>query len=275
MQATEIPAMPLSKISCDFVGPYPATPDGYKYVLQIQYILSRYVKFIPTKDETAITAAKALIQHWIGVFDIPKSLQSDNGPHFASTVLKTVCEQLGIKQIFSSLWHPQSQGQVERQNDTLNNCLAIVVSEHPDSWSDLLSMVAYAFNSGKSATMEFSPFELLFKQQPKRPESLLPPEADMNNDEDYYPNARTEQEKLAKAVRRDTRKWDVVIRKTRRNIEETQKKQAMKTRKQVYHKGYNLNDLVITKNHQTSGGKLHNHYQGPYVVVGQTGPVTY
>ena len=82
MQATEILAMPLSKISSDFVGPYPATPDGYKYVLQIQDILLRYVKFIPTKDETAITAAKALLQHWIGVFDIPKSLQSENGPHF-------------------------------------------------------------------------------------------------------------------------------------------------------------------------------------------------
>ena len=43
----------------------------------------------------------------------------------------------------------------------------------------------------------------------------------------------------------------------------------------MYHKGYNLNDLVIKKTHQTSGGKLRNHYQGPYVVVGQTGPVTY
>ena len=99
MQATEIPTAPLAKISCDFVGPYPETPDGYKYVLQIQDILSRYVKFVPTKDETAQTAAKALIQHWIGVFDIPKILQSDNGSHFASTVLKTVCEQLGIQQI--------------------------------------------------------------------------------------------------------------------------------------------------------------------------------
>ena len=76
-------------------------------------------------------------------------------------------------------------------------------------------MVAYAFNSGKSATTEFSPFELLFKQQPNQPESfLLPPEADINNDEDYYPNGPTEQEKLAKSVRKDTRKWDMVIRKT-------------------------------------------------------------
>ena len=33
LQGTEIPAMPLLKISCDFVGLYPETPDGYKYVL--------------------------------------------------------------------------------------------------------------------------------------------------------------------------------------------------------------------------------------------------
>lgn len=276
LQATDIPTAPLAKISCDFVGPYPETPDGYKYVLQIQDVLSRYVRFVPTKDETANTAAKALIQQWIGVFDIPKTLQSDNGTHFASTVLKTVCEQLGMQQIFSSPWHPQSQGQVERQNDTLNNCLAILAADHPDSWPELLPMVAYAFNSGKSATTEFSPFELLFKQQPNRPESfLLPPEDDKNGDEDYKPGGETEQEKLAKAVRTDTRKWDRVIRRTRTKIEESQKKQAKRVNKRVYHKGYNLNDLVIKKSHQTSGGKLRNYYQGPYVVVRQTGPVTY
>ena len=113
---------------------------------------------------------------------------------------------------------------MERQNDTLNNCLAILVSDHPDSWPDLLPMVAYAFNPGKSATTDFSPFELLFKQQPNRPESfLLPPETDMNNDEDYYPNGLTEQEKLTKSVRKDTRKWDMVIRETKRNIKETSK----------------------------------------------------
>ncbi len=80
---------------------------------------------------------------------------------------------------------------------------------------------------------------------------------------------------MAKSIRKDTEKWVRIIRRTRRKIEETQKKQATRTRKQVYHKGYKLNDLVINKNHQISGGKLHNYYQGPYVVVGQTGPLTY
>ena len=83
LQAMDIPKSPVSKISCDFVGPYPETPDGYKYVLQIQDILLCYVMFIPTKDEAAMSTAKALVQRWICVFDIPQHLQSDNGTHFA------------------------------------------------------------------------------------------------------------------------------------------------------------------------------------------------
>ena len=98
----------------------------------------------------------------------------------------------------------------------------------------------------------------------------------MHSDEDYKSNGPTEQEKLAKSIQKDNEKWDRIIRTTRRKIEETQKKQATRTSKQVYHKGHNLNDLVIKKKtHQTSGGKLRNYYQGPYVVVGQTGPETY
>ena len=68
MQATEIPAMPLSKICCDFVGPYPATPDGYKYVLQIQDILSRYVKFIPTKNQKPSNVRGKLRNHYQGPY---------------------------------------------------------------------------------------------------------------------------------------------------------------------------------------------------------------
>ena len=278
LQATDIPKSPLSKISCDFVEPYPETPDGYKYVLQIQDILARYVMFIPTKDETAMSAAKALVQRWICVFDITQSLQSDNGTHFASTVLKTVCEQLGVKQVFSSPWHPQSQGQVERQNDTLNNCVAALVTDHPDTWPTMLPMVAYAFNSGTSTTTGMSPFELLFKQKPNRPESfLIPPEHkdDDNDDEDYRPNGPTEQEKLAKAVRANTKKWEKIVQKTRKKIKAAQDHQARKTTKRVHHRAYNLNDLVMKKSHLKGGGKLRNYHQGPYIVVGQTGPVTY
>ena len=145
-------------------------------------------------------------------------------------MLKMVCEQLGVKQVFSSPWHPQSQWQVERQNDTLNNCVAALVTDHPDTWPTMLPMVAYAFNSGTSTTTRMSPFELLFKQKPNRPESfLLPPEhkGDDNDDEDNRPSGPTEQEKLAK-VRANTKKWEKMVQKTRKKIKAAQDHQDKK-----------------------------------------------
>jgi hypothetical protein len=265
----------LSKIACDFVGPYVETPEGYKYVLQIQDILSRYVMFVPTKDATAASAAKALIERWVCVFDIPSHIQSDNGTHFASTLLHTICEQLGIKQVFSSPWHPESQGQVERQNDTLNNCLTTLVGENPDSWPTLLPMVAYAVNSGPAPATQLSPMELLFKQEPNRPEAFLLPRENQTDEEEYKPGGPTPQEKLAKSVKVTTKKWEKVYQRTRKRIKEAQTRQAKRTEKQVYHKKYNLNDLVMKKNHAKDKGKLCNYFCGPYVVVGQPGPVTY
>ncbi len=218
LQGTKIPEKPLSKIACDFVGLYVETPDGYKYVLQIHDILSRYVMLVPTKDATAASAAKALLERWVCVYDISSHIQSDSGTRFASTLLHTI-------------WHPELQGQVERQNDTLNNCLTTLVGENPDSRPTLLPMVAYAVNSGPAPATQLSPMELLFKQEPNRPGGPTP------------------QEKLAKSVKVTTKKWEKVYQRTRKRIKEAQTRQAKRTEKQVYHKKYNLNDLVMKKNH--------------------------
>ena len=93
------------------------------------------------------------------------------------------------------------------------------------------------------------------------------------DDEDYKPNRPTKQEKLAKAVRDNTKKWNRVIVRTRRKIKKAQEKQSVK--KRVHHKDNKLNDFVMKKNYQTSGEKLRNYFLGPYVVVRQTRPVTY
>ncbi len=194
---------------------------------------------------------------------------------FASTLLHAICEQLRIKQVFSSPWQPESQGQVERQNDTLNNWLTTLVGENPDSWPTLLLMVAYAVNSGPVPATQLSPMELLCKQEPNCPEAFLLPRENQMDEEEYKTGGPTPQEKLAKSVKVTTKKWEKVYQWMQKRIKEAQTRQAKRTEKQVYHKKYNLNDLVMKKNHAKDNGKLCNYFCGPYVVVGQPGPVTY
>ena len=171
--APEIPRMPFEKIQVDFVGPFPAaTNKQYRYVMAIQDVLTRYVKLVPTRDNTANTAAKTLIDEWVTQFDIPVALGSDNGPHFVGEVFQIVLDSLGIKHARGSPFHPQSQGQVERQNQLMSNVRAVCL-EKGVSWPDAIKGVVFSHNTSKNQTTGFSPFELVFKQKPRRPETFL------------------------------------------------------------------------------------------------------
>jgi len=46
-------------------------------------------------------------------FDVPRHLVSDNGTHFSSRQLENLCQELGIKQIFASMEHTQTNDQAE------------------------------------------------------------------------------------------------------------------------------------------------------------------
>jgi len=84
-------------------------------VVSIEY----FIRWIEAEPVAQITSHK--IQHflWKNIvcrFGIPKRLVSDNGTQFASQQLGKLCMELGIKQVFASVEHPQTNGQVESGN---------------------------------------------------------------------------------------------------------------------------------------------------------------
>ncbi|KAL5552053.1 hypothetical protein UlMin_002229 [Ulmus minor] len=71
-------------------------------------------------------------------FGIPHSLVSNNGTQFDSAGLKKLCSDLGIHKHFSSVAHPQSNGQVEAVNKTIKNNLERKLNEAKGAWVDEL-----------------------------------------------------------------------------------------------------------------------------------------
>ena len=64
-QKTDIPHQPFDKVQIDFCGPFPpSVNEGYKYVLAIQDVFSRYSVLIPTKDCSSETAAQMFYEKW-------------------------------------------------------------------------------------------------------------------------------------------------------------------------------------------------------------------
>ena len=88
-------------------------------VLSLALAIEYFTKWIEAELVAQIMAHK--IQHfvWKNIvcrLGVPKGLVSDNGTQFPSQQLGKLCTKVGIKQVFASVEHPQTNGQVESAN---------------------------------------------------------------------------------------------------------------------------------------------------------------
>merc|ERR1712035_191278 len=91
---------------------------------------------------------------------------SDRGPQFTTQVWKAFCETLRVTSSLTSGYHPQSNGQTERANQSLESSLRCVAARLPASWSTHLPWVEYCHNSLASSATGMSPFMVVNGFQP-------------------------------------------------------------------------------------------------------------
>lgn len=154
-----VPSRPWSHIALDFVTGLPDS-HGNSVILTLVDRFSKSVHFVPlTKLPSAQETASLLVQHVVRIHGIPLDIVSDRGPQFISRVWKAFCETLGAKVSLTSGFHPQTNGQCERANQTLEATLRCVAAQDPTCWSTHLPWVEYAHNSLSSSATGMSPFE--------------------------------------------------------------------------------------------------------------------
>ena len=104
-----IPAFeePFSRIIVDYVGPLPKTKSGNQYLLNIMCASTRFPEAIPLRNIKSKSVVKALVKFFTLV-GLPKVVQSDQGTNFMSNVFQQVMLELGIQQVKSSAYHPES-----------------------------------------------------------------------------------------------------------------------------------------------------------------------
>lgn len=119
---------PLSKLTFDYLGPL-VISNKNKYILVAVCNTTKYVFTLATQSATAENTVKLIIKiitHW-GCFQI---FASDRGTHFRNKPITDILNSLGIKQIMSTSYSPQTQGQVEKINDVLCNSLKHYMEEN-------------------------------------------------------------------------------------------------------------------------------------------------
>ncbi|XP_066980100.1 uncharacterized protein [Macrobrachium rosenbergii] len=143
-----IPHEPFSKVVIDCVGPLPKTRKGNQYLLTVMCPTTRFPIAIPLPN----ISAKKIIESLIKIFTIlgfPKELQCDRGTNFKSDVFQSVLKELNIKQSFSSAYHPQSQGVLERAHQTMKSLLGKYALESAKDWDENLDLLMFVIRSPK------------------------------------------------------------------------------------------------------------------------------
>jgi hypothetical protein len=169
-----IPAFkePFAKIIIDCVGPLPKTKAGNQYLFTIMCSSTRLPEAIPLRNIKAKTIANALTKFFTN-FGLPQSVQSDQGSNFTSTVFKQVMQELGIKHHTSSVYHPESQGALERFHQTLKNMMRTYCLSNEKEWDQGIPFLLFAVRDPEQESLGFSPFELVYAHTVRGPLKLL------------------------------------------------------------------------------------------------------
>ncbi|OMJ11754.1 Retrovirus-related Pol polyprotein from transposon [Smittium culicis] len=166
---------PFEMVSIDFAGPFPATESENKYILVITDLLTRWVDAVAVPNTTAETTADTLEKRLTTLHGSPQKLLNDNGSAFTNQLMNIFCKNYGIKQVFTSPYHPETNGMTERFNRTLKAMIKAYTTEDQSKWDEHLEMHLYVYITAKHETLGLSPFEALFGRKPNFPASNLKP----------------------------------------------------------------------------------------------------
>lgn len=173
----------FERIGIDLVGPLPITQQNNRYIIVATEYLTRWPEARAVPDATAETLAKFIFEEIVCRHGTPKVILSDQGRNFISDMIRILCERFLIKHKFSSPYHPQTNGMVERFNRTLCESLAKV--KGTDDWDIYIPAVLLAYRTKRHATTGYTPFQLIYGRRATLPvETLIPLEPLPNvNDE--------------------------------------------------------------------------------------------
>ena len=127
----------LMCIHADFCGPLPTTTRGHRHVFSMVDRATGWVELVATSDAKAETAARILLNHWIPRFGTPKVVITDNGRHFTAKTFAEATKKLGMRLKHSTIYHPQSNGMVERRFRDMGRSIKLFGGAVKD-WDEVL-----------------------------------------------------------------------------------------------------------------------------------------
>ena len=275
LKAPILPLQPLPvitkvwyRVGMDLTGSL-IESEGYKYVLTFIDHFTKWIETRPLRSKEASQVAK-------GFFSIycrqgaPMQIICDNGPEFTSMISKYLQETHNCKLIFSTPYHPETNGLVESAHKAIKRSLIKSIGEKSENWYHYLEQVTFSLNIRPRDTTNYSAFELMHgSRKPRLPSDaenllFLYPDISIGNtpqsSEDDQNNQfmKTEQENSFEEAVQNLRKSKEIM------------KTSFDKNINPINKTFRVNDEVLIENlsrKRSKGGKLQNRWVGPYPIT--------
>lgn len=254
LQPLPVPERPWQIVSMDFIMGLPETLNGYTAILVVVDKLTKMVRLIPTTvSVTGEGTARLYIDHVWKHQGVPERIISDRDPRFTGKFMTEFLRILGTTQGKSTAFHPQTDGQTERTNRTLEDMLRHYVDASHQDWDTHLAAAEFAINNSYQESIKTTPFRLNIFRDPSTPLTI--------NRDSKVPAAQ----KLACEIEDDLLRARAAL----EQAQERQKRYADKSRRLVK---YNVGDQVMLsakniRQRHPGSPKFLPKWLGPFTII--------
>ena len=248
-------------LSMDFHGPItPTSQKGNKYIISLTDVLSKFVITKAVRDCTAATEVDFLTNDVILKYGTTTCILTDNGTHFTAQLVNNLLQQLGATHLYSTVYHPQTNGQIERFNATMDGKIAALCNERRTNWDEMLRFVTFNYNTSVHATTQQTPFEMMHERQAILPFDQQHALISLAQDPEHSQKLKNYLGQLTEDARK--------------NILKNQ--QQYKTRYDLHRQELTLkmNDLILVKT-RNARNKFDIRHEDPFRIIQELGSKTF
>ncbi|KAL0458139.1 UNVERIFIED_CONTAM: RNA-directed DNA polymerase [Sesamum latifolium] len=134
-------------------------PAGKLRPLSIpEYRLTKSAHFLPIRQGDSLDKlAELYVAEIVRLHGVPVSIVSDRDPRFTSRFWGSLQRALGTKLHFSTAFHPQTDGQLKRTIQTLEDMMRACTMEFKGNWDDHLPLMEFAYNNSFHSSISMAP----------------------------------------------------------------------------------------------------------------------